>query len=199
MPTTEEDTPGEQPVEPLDQVISEACALSEGEKTILILDQLQLAPFVQHLRIADFLNTSVWSYADLHLSAHYVNLMLFLTATTFNIQAFIGVIMLAGIVVNNAIVLVEQIEICRQQGLQLIEAVMEASSLRLRPILMTTLTSVFGMLPLAAGLNEGSEMLQPLATVIVFGLSFSLLVSLLIIPIFYLLIHRREAPSHAVA
>jgi CzcA family heavy metal efflux pump len=116
-----------------------------------------------------------------------------------SMPARLGIIMLAGIVVNNAIVLVEQIEICRQQGLQLIDAVMEAASLRLRPILMTTLTSVFGMLPLAAGLNEGSEMLQPLATVIVFGLSFSLLVSLLIIPIFYLLIHRREAPSHAVA
>jgi hypothetical protein len=78
MPTTDEETPGVQPVEPLDQVISEACALSEGEKTILILDQLQLAPFVHHLRIADFLNTSVWSYADLHLSAHHANLMLFL-------------------------------------------------------------------------------------------------------------------------
>lgn len=116
-----------------------------------------------------------------------------------SMPARLGIIMLAGIVVNNAIVLVEQIEICRQQGLKLIDAVMEASSLRLRPILMTTLTSVFGMLPLAAGLNEGSEMLQPLATVIVFGLSFSLLVSLLIIPIFYLLIHRREAPAHAVA
>lgn len=116
-----------------------------------------------------------------------------------SMPARLGIIMLAGIVVNNAIVLVEQIEICRQQGLLLIDAVMEAASLRLRPILMTTLTSVFGMLPLAAGLNEGSEMLQPLATVIVFGLSFSLLVSLLIIPIFYLLIHRREAPTHAMA
>ena len=116
-----------------------------------------------------------------------------------SMPARLGIIMLAGIVVNNAIVLVEQIEICRQQGLRIMDAVLEASSLRLRPILMTTLTSVFGMLPLAAGLNEGSEMLQPLATVIVFGLSFSLLVSLLIIPIFYLLIHRRETRDHAVA
>jgi len=78
MPSNEEETPGEQPVEAIDQVISEACALSEGETTILILDQLQLAPFVQHLRIADFLNTAVWSYADLHLSANHANLMLFL-------------------------------------------------------------------------------------------------------------------------
>jgi multidrug efflux pump subunit AcrB len=107
----------------------------------------------------------------------------------------LGIIMLAGIVVNNAIVLVEQIEICRQQGMQKIEAVLEAASLRLRPILMTTLTSVFGMLPLALGLNEGSEMLKPLATVIVFGLSFSLLVSLLLIPMLYLLIHKKDTIS----
>jgi hypothetical protein len=80
MPTTEEEPQGEQPVEAIDQVISEACALSEGEKTILILDQLQMAPFVQHLRIADFLNTRVWSYADLHLSANHANLMLFLVS-----------------------------------------------------------------------------------------------------------------------
>lgn len=110
-----------------------------------------------------------------------------------SMPARLGIIMLAGIVVNNAIVLVEQIEICRQQGLEKSQAVLKASSLRLRPILMTSLTSVFGMLPLAIGLNEGSEMLQPLATVIVFGLSFSLFVSLLVIPSIYLIIHNWEA------
>jgi len=109
-----------------------------------------------------------------------------------SMPAKLGIIMLAGIVVNNAIVLVEQIETCRQQGLKKLEAVLEAASLRLRPILMTSLTSVFGMLPLALGLSEGSEMLKPLATVIVFGLSFSLLVSLIVIPILYLLVHKKE-------
>jgi len=109
-----------------------------------------------------------------------------------SMPARLGIIMLAGIVVNNSIVLVEQIEICRQQGLDKVSAVLEAASLRLRPILMTSLTSVFGMLPLALGLNEGSEMLKPLATVVVYGLSFSLLVSLLIIPLLYLLIHKKE-------
>ena len=112
-----------------------------------------------------------------------------------SMPARLGIIMLAGIVVNNAIVLVEQIELCRQQGMKIITAVQQAASLRLRPILMTTLTSVFGMLPLAAGLNEGSEMLQPLATVIVFGLSFSLLVSLLIIPSLYIIIHKKDVVS----
>ncbi len=112
-----------------------------------------------------------------------------------SMPARLGIIMLAGIVVNNAIVLVEQIEICRAQGLNKISAVIEAASLRLRPILMTSLTSVFGMLPLAMGLNEGSEMLKPLATVVVFGLSFSLLVSLLLIPLLYLLVHKKAALS----
>lgn len=110
-----------------------------------------------------------------------------------SMPAKLGIIMLAGIVVNNAIVLVEQIELCRQQGLDKLSAVLEAASLRLRPILMTSLTSVFGMLPLALGLNEGSEMLKPLATVVVFGLSFSLLVSLIVIPMLYLLVHKKEA------
>jgi hypothetical protein len=78
IPTSDEDTPGEKPVEALDQVISEACALSEGEKTILILDQLQFARFVHHLRLADFIKSRNWSYADLTLTANSSNLMLFL-------------------------------------------------------------------------------------------------------------------------
>lgn len=110
-----------------------------------------------------------------------------------SMPARLGIIMLAGIVVNNAIILVEQIEICRQQGMQIVEATVEAAGLRLRPILMTTLTSVSGMLPLAAGISEGSEMLRPLATIIVYGLSFSLLVSLLLIPLIYRLFHPKEA------
>lgn len=109
-----------------------------------------------------------------------------------SMPARLGIIMLAGIVVNNAIVLIEQVEICREQGLKPLDAVLEAASLRLRPILMTTLTSVLGMLPLALGTNEGAEMLKPLAIIIVYGLSFSLLVSLLLIPMFYLLVHKRE-------
>jgi len=112
-----------------------------------------------------------------------------------SMPARLGIIMLAGIVVNNSIVLVEQIEICRQQGMDKMTAVLEAAVQRLRPILMTSLTSVFGMLPLALGLSEGSEMLSPLATVIVFGLSFSLLVSLLVIPALYLMLHKNSVIS----
>jgi multidrug efflux pump subunit AcrB len=102
---------------------------------------------------------------------------------------WLGLIMLAGIVVNNAIVLVEQIEIGRENGLEIIEAIVEGARLRLRPILMTSLTTVAGMLPLAIGFGEGSEMLQPLAVVIVWGLSFSMLVSLVLVPSVYRMMH----------
>jgi multidrug efflux pump subunit AcrB len=105
---------------------------------------------------------------------------------------WLGMIMLAGIVVNNAIVMVEYIEILRERGQEIMAAVREAAGLRLRPILMTTLTTVAGMMPLALGLGEGAEMLQPLAVVIVYGLSFSMLVSLLLIPALYRLFHQRS-------
>jgi multidrug efflux pump subunit AcrB len=105
---------------------------------------------------------------------------------------WLGMIMLAGIVVNNAIVLVEYIEIMRERGSSIREAILQAAQLRLRPILMTTLTTVVGMLPLAIGLGEGSEMLQPLAVTIVAGLSFSMLVSLLLVPVLYELTHLRQ-------
>jgi CzcA family heavy metal efflux pump len=108
---------------------------------------------------------------------------------------WLGVIMLAGIVVNNAIVLVEYIEIERRRGLDLNAAITSAARLRLRPILMTTLTTVVGMLPLALALGEGSEMLQPLAVTIVCGLLFSTLVSLLLVPSIYRLLAVRDRPA----
>lgn len=110
------------------------------------------------------------------------------TETSLSLPVWLGLIMLAGIVVNNAIVLVEFIELRRRSGDDKITAIVEAARLRLRPILMTTLTTVFGMLPLALAIGEGSEMLQPLALVIVWGLSFSTLVSLLLVPMTYRLL-----------
>jgi len=115
---------------------------------------------------------------------------IYLTDTALSMSVWLGVIMLAGIVVNNAIVMVEQIEIEKSHGLQVNQAITEAAAIRFKPILMTTLTTVIGMSPLALGLGEGSEMLQPLAIVTVFGLSFSMLVSLLLLPAFYKLLHR---------
>ena len=107
-----------------------------------------------------------------------------------SMPVWLGLIMLSGIVVNNAIVLVEYIALRRGAGLDINGAIVEASRLRLRPILMTTLTTVAGMTPLALALGEGSEMLQPLAVTLVSGLIFSTLVTLLLIPMVYRLIGR---------
>jgi multidrug efflux pump subunit AcrB len=108
-----------------------------------------------------------------------------------SMPVWLGLIMLAGIVVNNAIILVEQIEIQREsKDSKITEAILKAASLRLRPILMTALTTIIGMLPLALGLGEGAEMLKPLALVIVCGLSFSTLVSLIVIPSIYHIVNK---------
>ncbi len=116
-----------------------------------------------------------------------------------SMPVWLGMIMLAGIVVNNAIVLVEYIEIMRERGSAIREAILEAARLRMRPILMTTLTTVVGMLPLAIGLGEGSEMLSPLAITIVSGLSFSMLVSLVLVPVIYEMTHLREWKRRAAS
>jgi multidrug efflux pump subunit AcrB len=113
------------------------------------------------------------------------------TGLPLSMPVWLGLIMLAGIVVNNAIVLVEFIEIRRHRGAGNVQAVLEAARLRLRPILMTTLTTVVGMLPLALALGEGSEMLQPLAVTIVSGLLFSTLVSLVLVPMVYRVLGAR--------
>jgi HAE1 family hydrophobic/amphiphilic exporter-1 len=96
-------------------------------------------------------------------------------------------IMLAGIVVNNAIVLVDYIETLRSRGMDRRSAVMKAGPTRLRPVMMTTLTTILGMLPLASGIGEGAEMEAPLATVIIGGLTISTLLTLVVIPVLYTL------------
>jgi len=127
-----------------------------------------------------------------------VLLTLWLTGTTFNIQSYIGMVMLAGIVVNNAIVLVDYTNLMRRKRqMPLHEAVIESGRRRLRPILMTTATTVLGLVPLAIGLGEGSEMQTPMARVVVGGLAASTLVTLFLVPVVYTTlaewqIHRAE-------
>jgi len=169
--------------------------LEEGQKTGLIV--LLLAVFlvfvVMAVQYESLLNPLI-IMLSIPFSATGVAVGLLLNPDmSISMPVWLGLIMLTGIVVNNAIVLVEQIEIEREKTSELIEAIKNAAALRLRPILMTTLTTVFGMMPLAIGLGEGSEMLQPLAFVIVWGLSFSLFVSLILVPGLYALFHRRKS------
>jgi HAE1 family hydrophobic/amphiphilic exporter-1 len=111
---------------------------------------------------------------------------LLLTSTTINIQSLMGMIMLIGIVVNNAIVLVDYINLMRREkNMPVFEAVVEAGRLRLRPILITTLTTVLGLLPLSFGFGAGAEIQASLARVVIGGLTASTLVTLVFIPVVY--------------
>jgi HAE1 family hydrophobic/amphiphilic exporter-1 len=114
-----------------------------------------------------------------------VLLMLFLTGTTLNVQSYIGCIMLGGIVVNNAILLVDQAGRLTREGMGVNEAVAEAGRRRLRPILMTTLTTILALLPLALGIGEGADAQAPLARAVVGGLTGSTLITLVLIPAVY--------------
>lgn len=116
---------------------------------------------------------------------------LFLTGLSLNVLSFIGVIMMAGIVVSNAILLVDYSNVLLRRGLGLYEAVVKAGRTRLRPVLMTTLTTMFALLPLAVGLGEGSEVQSPMAVSVIFGLLVSTILTLIFIPTLYTIVQER--------
>jgi HAE1 family hydrophobic/amphiphilic exporter-1 len=125
---------------------------------------------------------------------------LFLTGTTISVVVFLGVIILAGIVVNNAIILLDYTNQLREQGLDIRKALCEAGTTRLRPILMTTLTTVLGLIPMAVGWGEGAEIRAPMAITVIGGLSLSTLLTLVFIPVVYELVAgRRRVPDTAHA
>lgn len=169
-------------------------ALHKGQTTgaILLLLAVFLVFVVMSVQYESLLNPLV-IMLSIPFTVIGVTLGLSISDMPISMPVWLGLIMLSGIVVNNSIMLVEQIEIERRHNDDLTDAITTAASLRLRPILMTTLTTVFGMLPLALGLGEGSEMLQPLAFVIVWGLSFSMFVSLVLVPSMYKLLHIKLA------
>ena len=127
------------------------------------------------------------------LAAIGVVLMLLLTDTTFNVQSFIGCTMLGGIVVNNAILLVDHTNLLRRRdGLPMLEAIKEAGRRRLRPIVMTATTTMLGLTPLALGLGEGGEAQAPLARAVIGGLMSSTIITLVFVPTMYSIFERRQ-------
>ena len=128
-----------------------------------------------------------------------VVLILFLTGTNVSIPAYIGIIMLVGIVVNNAIVLVDYINLLRKQGMETREAILEGGRRRLRPILMTTLTTVFALMPMSLGLGTGAEMQAPMARVVVGGLTVAMVFTLFFIPTVYSLFESARAKLRSEA
>jgi len=116
-----------------------------------------------------------------------VVLALWLTGSTFNVMTFVGVIMLVGIVVKNGIVMVDYINLNRERGMGIIRSVVAGGKSRLRPVLMTSLTAILGMLPLAISRGQGSEMWKPMAVTVIGGLTVSTMLTLVVVPTLYTL------------
>lgn len=156
---------------------------------IIILLAIFLVYVVMGIQYESLLNPFV-ILTTIPLALIGVVVALFVTNIPVGATVMLGVILLAGIVVNNSIILVEFIEIMqREKGMSREEAVLAAGPVRIRPILMTTLTTIVGMSPLALGFGEGSEVLQPLAVATIGGLTVATLISLLVIPSVYLSFH----------
>ncbi len=119
-----------------------------------------------------------------------VALILFLTGSTLNIMSLMGVMMMTGIVVSNSILIVEFTGTLHKEGLPLLEAAVEACKVRLRPILMTSLATILGMIPMALGLEAGSEQYAPLARAIIGGLGVSVVITVFLVPAIYLILHK---------
>ncbi len=157
--------------------------------TIVVLLAIFLVFVVLAVQYESFINPFVIILA-IPLSLVGVGVALFVTQTPMSAPVLLGVILLAGIVVNNAILLVEYTENARRvQGLSREDAVVVAGATRLRPILMTTTTTVMGMFPLALGIGQGSEMMQPLAIAVVGGLLISTLLTLFVVPGAYVILN----------
>ena len=130
------------------------------------------------------------------LSLFGVTFGLWITGTPLNVSSLMGGVMLAGIVVKNGILLLDQAQKMEDEGSTVEEAVIHAGRVRLRPILMTTLTALLGLVPLALGIGAGAEMQQPLAIAVIGGLSFSTLFTLLFAPTLYVMLRRLQHRHH---
>ena len=169
---------------------SEAIRENNRQLTVVGLLAVFLVFVVMAIQYESVINPLVILVA-IPLSLIGVGIALWLTNTPLSAPVLLGVIMLAGIVVNNSILLVEYAEEYRRdRGASLEDAVIDAGSVRLRPILMTTLTTLFGMVPLALALGEGTEMMQPLAIAVIGGLAVSTILTLLVVPGTYVALNR---------
>jgi hydrophobe/amphiphile efflux-1 (HAE1) family protein len=187
----------------------EAIAESNKQLTLVIALAIFLVFVVLAVQYESILNPLVILTA-VPLAMMGVVTILLLTGTPFSAPVILGMILLAGIVVNNSILLVEFTEGFRAEGHGIVEAVIEAGAARMRPIMMTTFTSLVGTLPLALGLGEGGELMRPLAIAVVGGLSMSTLLTLFVVPCTYLIVHAlgdrvsatlygKRTPSTAIA
>jgi HAE1 family hydrophobic/amphiphilic exporter-1 len=159
-----------------------------------LLIALVLAVFLVYLVMASQFESLIHPFVILFtipMAAIGAVWALWLTGSTISVVVFIGLILLAGIVVNNAIVLIDLINQMRERGIEKFEAIREAGRSRLRPILMTTLTTVLGLLPLSLGVGEGAEIRAPMGITVIGGLVVSTLLTLVVIPVMYAILDRK--------
>lgn len=128
-----------------------------------------------------------------------VLIALLITGTALSVIGMLGAVILVGIVVKNAIVLIDYIRLLQSEGMKVVESIVEAGKMRLRPVLMTTLTTVLAMLPLALAIGEGAEMWSPMAISVIGGLSFSAIITLGLIPVIYAIAHRKRIRAESAA
>jgi HAE1 family hydrophobic/amphiphilic exporter-1 len=161
-----------------------------GDLTLLLILGIALVYMVMAAQFESLLDPFIIMFA---IPFTFIGVILgfVLTGTTLSINTFLGIVMLMGIVVNNAIVLVSYIIMLRARGFSMQEAVTIGGRDRLRPILMTTITTIAGLLPLALSRGEGSEVWQPLGITMIGGLTVSTLVTLLFVPTLYAVFHRK--------
>jgi multidrug efflux pump subunit AcrB len=124
-----------------------------------------------------------------------VVLLLLLTGSTLNIMSLMGVLMMTGIVVSNSILIVEFANVLQREGKTVLAAAVQSCKVRLRPILMTSLATLLGMIPMALGLEAGSEQYAPLARAIIGGLALSVVVTVFLVPAVYIAIHGRHVKN----
>jgi len=175
------------------QLAGQSLEMSRSFRSLILA--LALAVFLVYLVMASQFESLIHPlviFFSIPLAAVGAVLALFVTGTTISVVVFIGLILLAGIVVNNAIVLVDLINQLRSAGLSKDDAIVEAGRLRLRPILMTTLTTTLGLLPLAIGAGEGAEIRAPMAITVIGGLVVSTVLTLVVIPVMYSLLDRKK-------
>jgi hydrophobe/amphiphile efflux-1 (HAE1) family protein len=170
---------------------SQMLAENMQEMTIILLFALFLGYAVLVLYFESFLKPLI-IIIRIPLSLAGISYAMYVTGTPVSVTALIGIIMLTGMEINNGVLLITFIDELRQQGHGIIEAIKQAAILRLRPILITDINSLFGLLPLALVLGDGTEMLRPMAIVVIGGLLFGLLLVFIFIPVVYLLLYNRK-------
>jgi HAE1 family hydrophobic/amphiphilic exporter-1 len=164
-----------------------------AESTSSLQFAILLAMFLVYLVMASQFESLLHPFVlmfSIPLAVVGVALALGLTGTSISVMVLIGMVILAGIVVKNAIVLVDYANRLRKEGRSKIDALVEAGSVRMRPIIMTTLTTVLGLLPMALGIGEGVEVRAPLAITLIGGLVVSTLLTLVVIPVVYVTFDR---------